>query len=81
MLAAVDEKVEAGQLAGQGEESATPAAATTGAQVIDLAELLSKSIQVANKPGPAKAKRAPEAEAADEEEKPKTPAKKRSASA
>jgi DNA end-binding protein Ku len=58
VLAAVDEKVEAGEVA---HDTATegPAAAgggaATGAQVIDLADLLSRSIQVANKPGPAKA--------------------------
>jgi DNA end-binding protein Ku len=65
VLAAVDEKVEAGEVARDtSAEAAAPAAATaTGAQVIDLAELLSRSIKVANKPGPAKAK-------ADEEEAP-----------
>ncbi|MGA3121339.1 MAG: Ku protein [Polyangiaceae bacterium] len=59
VLAAVDEKVEAGEVA---RDTATEAPATgggaTGAQVIDLAELLTKSIQVANKPGPAKAQTA-----------------------
>ena len=57
VLAAVDEKVEAGQVArdatAEGEAPAAPAA--KGAQVIDLADLLSRSIKVANKPGPAKA--------------------------
>jgi DNA end-binding protein Ku len=59
VLAAVDEKIEAGQVARDTmAEEAAPAAAgpTKGAQVIDLAELLSRSIKVANKPGPAKAK-------------------------
>lgn len=59
VLAAVDEKVEAGEVA---RDTATEAPAAggvaTGAQVIDLAELLTKSIQVANKPGPAKAQTA-----------------------
>jgi DNA end-binding protein Ku len=56
VLAAVDEKVEAGLIARDTtEEAEKPAAAATGAQVIDLAELLSRSIKVANKPGPAKA--------------------------
>jgi non-homologous end joining protein Ku len=59
VLAAVDEKVEAGEVARDataGEEAAPAAGATTGAQVIDLAELLSRSIKGAAKPGPAKAK-------------------------
>src|SRR5580698_7006211 len=57
VLAAVDQKVEAGDVSKDGttEAEAPAAAAATGAQVIDLAELLSRSIQVANKPGPAKA--------------------------
>ena len=58
ILAAVDEKVEAGEVARdtsvEGEAPAQGEA--TGAQVIDLAELLSRSIKVANKPGPAKTK-------------------------
>ena len=55
VLAAVDQKVEAGDVSKDGTaEAEAPAAAATGAQVIDLAELLSRSIQVANKPGPAK---------------------------
>ncbi len=57
VLAAVDEKVEAGQVAHDTTHEGEPAQApgsSTGAQVIDLAELLSRSIQVANKPGPAK---------------------------
>jgi DNA end-binding protein Ku len=58
VLAAVDEKVEAGQVAREEGGEAQPAAtgAATGAQVIDLAELLSRSISAAGKPGPAKAK-------------------------
>src|SRR5579872_210737 len=59
VLAAVEDKVEAGQLArdtSSGAEEAAPAGEATGAQVIDLAELLSRSIKGANKPGPAKAK-------------------------
>jgi DNA end-binding protein Ku len=59
VLAAVDEKVEAGLVkrdsTSEGEAQA-PAGAATGAQVIDLAELLSRSIKAAGKPGPAKAK-------------------------
>jgi DNA end-binding protein Ku len=57
VLAAVDEKVEAGEVARDGaagsEAPATPAEGK-GAQVIDLAELLSRSIKAAGKPGPAK---------------------------
>jgi DNA end-binding protein Ku len=66
VLAAVDEKVEAGQVARDTtEEGEAPAAgAAKGAQVIDLADLLSRSIKGANKPGPAKAM--PEEEAAPE---------------
>jgi DNA end-binding protein Ku len=59
VLAAVDEKIEAGEVArdtGAQEEAAAPAPAGGGAQVIDLAELLSRSIKAAGKPGPAKAK-------------------------
>jgi DNA end-binding protein Ku len=70
VLAAVDEKVEAGQVsrdATAGEAPAeTGAAAGAGAQVIDLAELLSRSIKSAAKPGPAKTK----AEETQEEAKP-----------
>lgn len=57
VLAAVDEKVEAGEVARDtaSAETAAPSAGATGAQVIDLAELLSRSIRVAAKPGPAKA--------------------------
>ncbi len=84
VLAAVDEKVEAGEVARDGAaESEAPAAAATGggAQVIDLAELLSKSIQVANRPGPAKAAAPREdREEAEKPEKAKAPAKKKRAS-
>jgi DNA end-binding protein Ku len=63
VLAAVDEKVEAGEVARdttvEGDAPAAPAA--KGAQVIDLADLLSRSIKVANKPGPAKAQPSEEA--------------------
>ncbi len=71
VLAAVDEKVASGEVAGE-EVEAQPAAAggTGGAQVIDLAELLSRSIQAAGKPGPAKAK------AKEEEEAPEGKAEK-----
>ena len=71
VLAAVDEKVEAGEVArdttAEGEAAATTPA--TGAQVIDLAELLSRSIKAAGKPGPAKAKESPHAERSEKEEK------------
>jgi DNA end-binding protein Ku len=64
VLAAVDKKVEAGEIAREGAEEAPEAApAAAGAQIIDLAELLSRSIKAAGKPGPAKAK-AEEAETA-----------------
>jgi len=57
VLAAVDEKVEAGEVARDTAAESEPARGpATGAQVIDLAELLSRSIKVANKPGPAKTK-------------------------
>ncbi|HEY8041891.1 MAG TPA: Ku protein [Polyangiaceae bacterium] len=57
VLAAVDEKIEAGQVARDTAAEETPAAAGSakGAQVIDLAELLSRSIKAAGKPGMAKA--------------------------
>jgi DNA end-binding protein Ku len=81
VLAAVDEKVEAGQVAhDQSAEAAqTSAAPATGAKVIDLAELLSRSIQVANKPGPAKAKANAVEEAAERTEKTKSAPKKKRA--
>jgi DNA end-binding protein Ku len=80
VLAAVDEKVEAGEVARDGVMEGEPATADTGggAQVIDLAELLSKSIQVANKPGPAKAKSPDESDAKAEKAK-TSPKKKRAA--
>ncbi|MGA7122907.1 MAG: Ku protein [Polyangiaceae bacterium] len=65
VLAAVDEKVEAGQIARDGTtEGEAPAAMSqgAGAQVIDLAELLSRSIKAAGKPGPAKTKDTPQEE-------------------
>jgi DNA end-binding protein Ku len=81
VLAAVDEKVEAGQVAREAaadEAVATAGARATGAQVIDLAELLSRSIQVANKPGPAKAKaNAVEASAEKTDKAKNAPRKKR----
>ncbi len=55
VLAAVEEKIEAGEVARDMADHEA-AKAATGAQVIDLAELLSRSIKAANKPGPAKAK-------------------------
>jgi DNA end-binding protein Ku len=78
VLAAVDEKVEAGQVSRDSTAGEAPAEATEskggGAQVIDLAELLSRSIKGAAKPGPAKAKSADEASEAEasgqSEEKP-----------
>jgi DNA end-binding protein Ku len=56
VLAAVEQKIEAGEVARETTEEAPAAAASTGAQVIDLAELLSRSIKAAGKPGPAKAR-------------------------
>jgi DNA end-binding protein Ku len=81
VLAAVDEKVEAGEVARDGaEQGEAPAEGrAAGAQVIDLAALLSKSIQVANKPGPAKAKRAAEASAEEKPERARGGAKKKRA--
>jgi DNA end-binding protein Ku len=74
VLAAVEEKIEAGEVAREApEEVAAPAA--QGAQVIDLAELLSRSIKAAGKPGPAKAK-PEEEEAAEKPEKAAGKAKK-----
>jgi DNA end-binding protein Ku len=57
VLAAVDEKVEAGEVTREepGAEAAPADGGTKGAQVIDLAELLSRSIKATGKPGPAKA--------------------------
>jgi DNA end-binding protein Ku len=82
VLAAVDEKVEAGQVAHdtteEGETAPAPGA-STGAKVIDLAELLSRSIQVANKPGPAKARGGDEAPEEQKSERAKPPAKRKRA--
>jgi DNA end-binding protein Ku len=72
VLAAVDEKVEAGQVARDAETEGQPPAAggaATGAQVIDLAELLSRSIKAAGKPGPAKTKAEGEEESKPEKAK------------
>jgi DNA end-binding protein Ku len=79
VLAAVDEKVEAGQVARDTtEEGEAPApGAAKGAQVIDLADLLSRSIKSANKPGPAKAM--PEEEAAPEHKAERKAGKKKRA--
>jgi DNA end-binding protein Ku len=66
VLAAVDEKVEAGQVSRDSTAGEAPAETSEGkgggAQVIDLAELLSKSIKGAAKPGMAKAKADDESE-------------------
>jgi DNA end-binding protein Ku len=59
--AAVDEKVEANQISRESAEEAAPEAAA-GAKVIDLAELLSRSLNVVHKPGPAKVEAPPAAE-------------------
>jgi DNA end-binding protein Ku len=63
VLAAVDEKVEAGEVtredAGGEAAPAGGGGKAQGAQVIDLAELLSRSIKATGKPGPAKAKGEP----------------------
>ncbi|MGH7294824.1 MAG: Ku protein [Polyangiaceae bacterium] len=76
VLAAVDQKVEAGEVArdATAAEEAPATGKSTGAQVIDLAELLSRSIKAAGGPGMAKAK-SDEGEAEDKHEKAK-PAKK-----
>ena len=83
VLAAVDEKVEAGQVARDTTAGEAPAEAAPGegggAQVIDLAELLSRSIKVAAKPGPAKAGGGENAEADEKPEKGKSSAKKKRA--
>jgi DNA end-binding protein Ku len=77
VLAAVDEKIEAGAIARDttAEEERAGAAETGGAQVIDLADLLTRSLQAANHPGPAKAKPAE----AEEEGAEARPAKKKQA--
>jgi len=58
--AKVDEKVEADQIARDATGEEEREAAAGGAKVIDLAELLSRSLKVVEKPGPVKA--APAAE-------------------
>jgi DNA end-binding protein Ku len=64
VLAAVDKKVEADELARDtAEEGAREAATGGGGKVIDLAELLSRSLGVVEKPGPAKARPANEEQA------------------
>jgi DNA end-binding protein Ku len=83
VLAAVEEKVEAGQVSHDTtdtDEAAPAPGPSTGAKVIDLAELLSRSIQVANKPGPAKARQGETGEPADQKaERAKPAAKKKRA--
>jgi DNA end-binding protein Ku len=82
VLAAVDEKVEAGEVSrdATAEGEAPAQAEAKGAQVIDLAELLSRSIKSANKPGPAKATHPGEADAeAEPKHRAKAPAKKKRA--
>jgi DNA end-binding protein Ku len=83
VLAAVDEKVEAGAVARDTTAGEVPAeaaaAAGGGAQVIDLAELLSRSIKGATKPGPAKTKAAEEATEEAKPEKSKGGGKKKRA--
>jgi DNA end-binding protein Ku len=66
VLAAVEQKIEAGAVSRETAEEAPAAAASTGAQVIDLAELLSRSIKAAGRPGPAKARAEEESEAKGE---------------
>lgn len=83
VLAAVEEKVEAGEVARDAAaETGTAAAggAATGAQVIDLVELLSRSIKAAGKPGPAKAKDTESVEAEKQEKAKGGTKKKRAAS-
>jgi DNA end-binding protein Ku len=67
VLAAVEKKVEADELARDtAEEGDRAAAAAGGGKVIDLAELLSRSLGVTEKPGPAKARPANEQATSDE---------------
>jgi DNA end-binding protein Ku len=83
VLAAVDEKVEAGAVARDTTTGEAPAeagaAAGGGAQVIDLAELLSRSIKGAAKPGPAKTKGDEEAAEEAKPEKAKSGGRKKRA--
>jgi DNA end-binding protein Ku len=83
VLAAVDEKVEAGQVARDTAAEGPPAASGgtgRGAQVIDLAELLSRSIKAAGSPGPAKTRGEAEEQAKPEKAKGGNSKKKRAAS-
>jgi DNA end-binding protein Ku len=84
VLAAVDEKVEAGEVARDTTSGEAPAEAASetggGAQVIDLAELLSRSIKGAAKPGPAKTKGSDEQKEEEKPEKAKGAPKKKRAS-
>jgi DNA end-binding protein Ku len=83
VLAAVDEKVEAGAVARDTTAGEAPADAGApaggGAQVIDLAELLSRSIKGAAKPGPAKTKGDEETKEEAKPEKGKSGGKKKRA--
>jgi DNA end-binding protein Ku len=82
VLAAVDEKVEAGLVARDATsevEAPETSGRATGAQVIDLVELLSRSIKAAGKPGPAKAKGEEGQETKQEKAKGHAGAKKRRA--
>ncbi len=63
--AAVDEKIEADQIARETVSEEERAASTGGAKVIDLAELLSRSLQGVQKPGPVKAAPSKEEAAAE----------------
>jgi DNA end-binding protein Ku len=70
VLAAVEQKVETNQIARDSTEASEGGPAEgAGGKVIDLAELLSRSIKVVEKPGPAKARPANEAHAAGEKDK------------
>ncbi len=83
VLAAVDEKVEAGAVARDTTAGEAPAEAAGtaggGAQVIDLAELLSRSIKGAAKPGPAKTKGDEESKDEAKPDKGKSASKKKRA--
>jgi DNA end-binding protein Ku len=83
VLAAVEEKVEAGQVSRDtlSDAEVAPAAVgpAKGAKVIDLAELLSRSIQVANKPGPAKVKPEEDATEQPKADRSKSPSKRKRA--
>ena len=81
ILSAVEEKLASGQVAREESgEAEAPATAATGGRVFDLAELLSRSIKAAAKPGPAKATRARGPAAAKREKTDVTLRKKRAAS-